>query len=72
MVKYLQYIFIFCNYFNKEYSEAISNDFNYCVCVYIHIYWGVDKFLARPGRKGAYVSVRMAWVTIYIYIYIFI
>jgi len=27
------------------------------------MYRGADKFLARPGRKQAKVSVRMAWVS---------
>ena len=26
-------------------------------------YWGADKSLARPGRKQANVSVRMAWIS---------
>jgi hypothetical protein len=28
-----------------------------------HIYRGADKSLARPGRKQANISVRMAWIS---------
>ena len=48
---------------------------SYCNCNKIHlafqyqktisfdIYMGADKSLARPGRKQANVSVRMAWIS---------
>ena len=31
--------------------------------LYIYIYMGADKLLARPGRKQANVSDRMAWIS---------
>jgi len=33
------------------------------IYIYIHVYRGADEFLARPGRKQANVSVRMAWIS---------
>ena len=29
----------------------------------MYVYGGADKSLARPGRKQASVSVRMAWIS---------
>ena len=31
---------------------------------HVSIYRGADKSLARPGRKQANVSVRMAWISL--------
>jgi len=31
--------------------------------IYLYIYMGADKALARAGRKQANVSVRMAWIS---------
>ena len=33
------------------------------VCMYVCMYTGADKSLARPGRKQANVSVRMVWIS---------
>ena len=44
--------------------KPINIYINICVCIYIYVYRGVDKSLARPGRKQANVSVRMALISI--------
>jgi len=49
------------NWYSPNYiSQLVSFHYSYC----LYMYRRADKFLARPGRKQANISVKKAWISL--------